>query len=111
MEEHIKKQEYKDALRKINNILEQSDADCYLIEKKVFLLCVQGEIEKASHFLDGMEMVVKKEQDGMYYYLRGMILEIDNKRHQARGALMNGLKRNPNYHPLQVAIKHMDQVD
>lgn len=40
LEEHIRKQEYKDALRKINNILEQSDANCYLIEKKVFLLCV-----------------------------------------------------------------------
>lgn len=58
-----------------------------------------------------MEMVVKREQEGMYYYLKGMILENESKRQQAKEVFMNGLKRNPDYQPLQVALKHLNQVD
>lgn len=58
-----------------------------------------------------MEMVIKKEQEGMYYYLKGMILEKESKRHQAKDVYMNGLKRNPDYQPLQMALKHLNQVD
>lgn len=58
--EHIQKEEYKDALRKINNILEQSDADLGMIEMKVSILCTIGDIEKAEQFLNLKENMLKK---------------------------------------------------
>lgn len=47
VKEHIEKKEFKEALRKINSILEHSDADLPLIESKIQLLCFTGEIDKA----------------------------------------------------------------
>lgn len=39
VEEHVQKEEFKEALRKINNILEQSNADLRMMEMKVNVLC------------------------------------------------------------------------
>lgn len=52
LEEHISKGEFQEALRKINNILEASPHDVTLIQKKIVLLCNNGELEKAQQTLD-----------------------------------------------------------
>lgn len=71
-------------MRKINNILESCEADIDLIDKKIKLMCYLGDAEKAKHYLESIEQIIKKIRESSYYLNLGFIFENLNKRKEAK---------------------------
>ena len=51
IQEHINNEEFKDAIRKVNNVLDSSPFDLENIKNKILLLLFLGEIDKAQEFM------------------------------------------------------------
>lgn len=111
VDNHIEKIEYKDAIRKINNLLENCEGDLNLIEKKVEVLLWMGQVEKAKDFLVGQENLLKNESEFLYFYLNAFIALNNNNRPEAKKYLQNGLRRSPDNQKLVRAFKLMKKID
>jgi DnaJ family protein C protein 7 len=111
LEEHINKQEYKDALRKVNNLIENCEGDLDLIEKKIKVLCWLGSVDKAREFLVTQESYLKNEAEHLYFFLNYFTALHENNRIEALKYLQNGIRRSPDDHKLAEALKHFRIID
>ena len=109
--EHIEKTEYKDAIRKINNLIENCKGDLNLIELKVKVSCWMGQVEKAKEFLTSQENFLKNESEFLYFYLHAFLALNDNNRVEAKNYLQNGLRRSPDNQKLVKAFKLMKKIN
>ncbi len=105
LNEQIEAKNYKQALRKINNLLDNNGSDLELIEKKIQLLCWQGLVEKAKKYLTSIESLLKKKKETEFYYQNYLVSVYDNSRVEAKCILQNGIKRSPDCIKLIKAFK------
>jgi len=95
LEKHLNEAEYSDALRKVNALLERSDADITLVNFKINVLCLSNDVKTAKAFLKEKESAIKRLSEDTYYWILARVDRYSNDLANAKINAQKGLALNP----------------
>jgi len=96
LDKHIREEEFADALRKINALLERCDMDTQLIEVKIDILCRSNDVKAAKIFLREKETLLRNISEETYCLNAAKIDRYSNDLGNAKTNLQKAILLNPN---------------
>ena len=107
----IKENNFKDALRKINTILEKCIMDQIFYQDKVRVLCLSNSPKEAETFVNSLLIRINKLKPGLGFYLLAETLVYQCKLSEAKTNLTKSINNDQGFKNAHEALKIVDQME